>query len=362
MKAMPNVTVCGCGSGGLAMAADLAMMGCRVTLYEIAEMEENLDPIRQNGGITLTGRPLSGKTGLAKLHKITADPQEAVEESELIFVNIPAMPVVKFMQRLAPHLTAGQTVVVTTGYWATLRTRHALDESDIFEKCTLVDQNIMPYLSEKVGPAEAHVSNFKNYFRIAALPANKNEAAYAAIAQVYPQAQVSQHVLENNLQPGNPGVHAQITLPKAAFFFDRARVFRFYAEVSRSAAKLAEAFDRERMRVAEAFGCRTTTWIEYCRRAYGYAGDDLYDMHIQSPHAERWSTDAEARRLLVEDLCYFFVPLEQLAAVVGVEVPVTTAMIELLTVFTDFDYRGHAITLADLGLEGLNREQIIDAI
>jgi opine dehydrogenase len=344
------------------MAADLAMMGCPVVLYEIAELAENLDPIRENGGITLTGRPLSQRTGLAPLRRITADPQEAVAGSELIFVNVPAMPVVEFMARLEPHLTAGQTVVVTTGYWAALRTRHALGESDLFRRCTIVEQNIMPYLSEKVGPAEAHVSNVKDYFRIAALPAAKNDAAYAALAPVYPQAQVSQNVLENNLQPGNPGVHAQITLPKAAFFFDRARVFRFYAEVSPSAAKLAEAFDRERMAVAQALDCRTTTWVEYCRRAYGYAGDDLYAMHIHSPHAERWSTDAEARRLLVEDLCYFFVPLEQLAAVTGVAVPVTTAMIELLTVLSDFNYREHALTLADLGLEGLNREQILDTV
>lgn len=362
LRDLPDITVCGCGSGGLAMAGDLALAGASVSLYELAAFDENLAPIRENGGIIVTGRPFSGLTGLAGLNRITSDSAEAVTGSELIFVNVPAMAVEPFMTTLAPHLEDGQTVVITTGYWASLRLRRALPESDVFERCTVVEQTIMPYLSEKVAPAEVHISNFKEYFRIAALPATKTGAAHQLIRRVYPQTRVSKNVLENNLHPGNPGVHAQITLPNAAFFLDRARVFRFYGEVSPSAAKLAEAFDRERMEVAAAFGCETPTWMTYCREAYGYEGENLYDSHVDSPHAERWTSDAEARRLLVEDLCYFFVPMEALARVVGVDVPVTTAMVEILTVLTGYDYRGGALDLRDLGLDGLDRDQIVDYV
>jgi hypothetical protein len=37
-------------------------------------------------------------------------------------------------------------------------------------------------------------------------------------------------------------------------------------------------------------------------------------------------------------------------------------MIEILGIFTDFDYRAHGITLKDLGMEHLNRDQIIDFV
>jgi 2-polyprenyl-6-methoxyphenol hydroxylase-like FAD-dependent oxidoreductase len=46
----PNVTICGCGSGGMAMAADLAMLGCRVNLYETPAFAANLEPIRERRG------------------------------------------------------------------------------------------------------------------------------------------------------------------------------------------------------------------------------------------------------------------------------------------------------------------------
>lgn len=361
-RRLPAVTVCGCGSGGMAMAGDLALMGAEVNLYEVEPFAENLEPIRRNGGITVTGRPSSGTTGLAELNRVTSDPEEALEGRELIFVNVPAMAVEPFVRSLAPFLREGQVVVITTGYWASLRLRQALADDSVFERCAVVEQTIMPYLSEKVGPAEVHVSNVKAYFRIAGLPAKKTTAACDAIRTLYPQTEVSKNVLENNLHPGNPGVHAQITLPNAAFFLDRAKVFRFYGEVSPSAARLAEAFDQERVRVAEAFDCETPTWMTYCRRAYGYEGGDLYESHITSPHAERWTTDEEARRLLVEDLCYFFVPMEELARVAGVNVPVTTGMVEILSVLTGFDYRSEALTLGDLGLEGLSRDEIIQYV
>ncbi len=77
MVSLPGITVCGCGSGGMAMAADLSMFGCRVNLYEVPSFSANLVPIRENGGIDLTGRTFSGKQGVAVLNAVTDDPAEA---------------------------------------------------------------------------------------------------------------------------------------------------------------------------------------------------------------------------------------------------------------------------------------------
>ena len=184
------------------------------------------------------------------------------------------------------------------------------------------------------------------------------------VRKIYPQVGLSKNVLENNFYPGNPSVHAQINIPKAEFFFERAREFRFYGEVSMCASKLSDAFDRERIQVAAAFGCDVPLHHVWVNKAYEYPGENLYEIYgnVTCDHVNRWGNDAGNRRVLREDLCYFFVPMEQLAKVVGIEVPVTKAMIEILTIFTDFDYRAHGITLKDLGMEGLNRDQIIDFV
>ena len=50
-------------------------------------------------------------------------------------------------------------------------------------------------------------------------------------------------------------LHAPVTIPNAAFFFDRGRGFRFYNEVSPSGSKLVEIIDGERIKVAKALDC-----------------------------------------------------------------------------------------------------------
>ena len=364
MKELPGVTVCGCGSGGMAMAADLSLMGCKVNLYEHPDFKENLDPIRENGGIALTGNTCSGKTGLAKLDRITSDAEEAVKGMDLIMINVPSMAVERFVEVLAPFLKEGQILLVTTGYWASLRSRKMLEAKGAPGKIVFVEEHIMPYLSRKTGPAQAHIYNFKRDIRMAAWPATENRAAHEIVRKIYPQMKLSQNILENNFYPGNPSVHAQITIPKAEFFLERAREFRFYGEVSMCASKLSDAFDRERIKVAAAFGCDVPLHHAWVNQAYGYPGANLYEIYgnVTCDHVKRWGNDSGNRRVLTEDLCYFFIPMEQLAEVVGVEVPVTKAMIEILGIFTDFDYRAHGITLKDLGMEHLNRDQIIDFV
>jgi opine dehydrogenase len=361
MKDYPNVTVCGCGSGGMAMAADLAMLGASVNLYEVPELEENLGAIRANGGIHLSGTTFSGKTGLAALNAVTSDAEEALHGSDLVFINVPSTVVEPFLRNLTPHLIEGQVAVVTTGYWAALRHRALLQESGALDRMLFAEMSIMPYLSGKTGPAEVEIGNYKRELWMSAWPARGNDGALEMVRRVYPHTRLCKNVLELNLWPGNPGVHPQITLPRAAFFFERARTFHFYGEVSMCASRLTDAHDVERMGVAAAYGCESIPWPEYCRRVYPYEGDNLYELHgsVKDPHLQKWNQIEEIERLLVEDLCYSFIPMEELAAVAGMQVPVTTGMLEILRVLSGYDYRAEGAGLKALGLAGLNREQII---
>jgi len=362
MRNLPNVAVCGCGSAGTAIAADVALMGCKVNIFELPEFDQNIAPIRERRGIELTGITSSGKTGFARINRITTDAREALEDVELIMITVPAHVHETFFEALSPYFRQGQTIVVNTGYWASLRMQELLKRTGVLGKVTLAEEHIMPYLSRVVGPAHAHIYNYKRDIRLSAWPAMKNKAVFELVKKVYPQIRLSKNVIENNFYPGNPSVHAQITIPKAAFFFEQAREFRFYGEVSMCASKLTEAFDRERMKVAAAFDCDVPHAFDWFERTYEYPGKDLYEIfgRVTCEHAKRWGTDAGNRRVLREDLCYFFVPMEQLAGFLGIEVPVTKAMIEILQIFTDFDYRKHGVTMKDLGMDGLTtKEQII---
>jgi opine dehydrogenase len=351
MTEMLTVAVCGCGSAGTAIAADIALMGARVNILELPDFAANIAAIRERGGIQLTGQTSSGQTGFARIHRVTTDPQEALENSELVMVTAPAHAHAPFFRTIAPHLARGQTVLVNTGYWAALRMHGILREAGALEKVTVAEEHIMPYLSRVIAPGHAHIYNYKRDLRVSAFPAAKNTDVLRLVRKVYPQFSASRNVLENNFYPGNPSVHAQITIPQAAFFFERAREYRFYAEVSKCASRLTDAFDKERMRVAEALGCTVPHSFDYFRKAYLYPGEDFAEIFGHSEHAKRWGTDAGNRRVLQEDLAYFMVPMERLAARLGIPVPATSAIIEITQIFAETDYRAGGVTLADLGLD-----------
>jgi len=358
----PKITVCGSGSGGLAIAADLAMSGCRVNLYEINTFKTNLEPIIKAGGIKLKGMPFSGKTGLARLNLVTDDPALALEGSELVFINVPAMAVGPFLKELSGHFQADQVIVVTTGYWASFRFRETLKKTGAFDRYIFTEMALMPYLSGKTGPAEVEIGNWKRALYLSAWPASGTVKALKSIHRVYPQTRPCSNVIELNFRPGNPGVHVQIALPKAEFFLERARVFRFYGEVSMCASRLTDAHDIERMKVAAAYNCQTDTWPDDCATIYELEGKNLFELHggPTDRHAEKWNQVEEIKRLLVEDICYSFIPMEQLASAAGFSTPVTTAMTDLSAVLTGYDYRSEGLTLEKLGLAGLTVDEIIE--
>lgn len=365
MKDLPSVTVCGCGSGGAAIAADLSLLGCKVNLYELPVFEKNLDPVREHGGIQLSGNTCSKKTGFTKLNRVTINAQEAIENVELIMITVPAFGHEAFVEALSSYLVEGQTILINTGYWASLRVKNLLKKKSVLHKVTVAEEHIMPYLSRLIGPAYAHIYNFKRDLRVSAWPSTKNEEVLKLVKKVYPQFSLSKNVIENNFYPGNPSVHAQITIPKAAFFFERAKEFRFYGEVSLCASKLTDAFDKERIRVASALDCEVPHAFDWFQRAYDYKGDNLSEIfgNIKCEHTKRWGNDDGNRRVLREDLCYFFVPMEQLADIVGIDVPITKAMIEILQIFTDFNFRANGITLKDLGMgDFTTAKQIINYV
>ena len=50
-----NIAVIGAGNGGFAMAGDLTLAGYGINLFELPEFEHNILPVKDSGGIEITG-------------------------------------------------------------------------------------------------------------------------------------------------------------------------------------------------------------------------------------------------------------------------------------------------------------------
>ena len=115
------------------------------------------------------------------------------------------------------------------------------------------------------------------------------------------------------------------------------------------------AMDAERAEVARALETRTPTLLEWMSVTYGVAAESLHH-GIGALHRDVYGAVAAPRNLrhryLLEDVACGAVPIAQLGRLCGLEMRVTSDLIELAAVLTRIDFWAAGRTLARLGLEG----------
>lgn len=354
----PIFTVCGSGRAGAAIAADIALMGFDVNLFELDRFSESIQPIVEKGGIELTGKTQSGRTGFANLSKITTDPEDAVENADLIMITAPAFGHEAFFEELSPHLSEGQCIMINTGYWGSLRFANLPGKQKILHEITLAEANIMPYLSDKEGH-KVHIYNVKQDIKLATFPGRENSKVFDILKLVYPQHRKVPNVLWTNLSAGNPSVHATFLLPIAGLPFDRFRGCKLYGETTVCGERLVTAFDRERTRIAQAFGCSVDTTFAWFQKTYGYVGRNLNEALRKSAHADRYIPAERLQGVVTEDISYFYVPTSRIAHSLGIHTPIMNGLISIMGAMLETDYWEMGVTLEELGFAGLSVEEIV---
>jgi opine dehydrogenase len=339
----------------MAIAADNALKGLDVKLFELPALAGKLDTARQAGGIEVTAdsETTAGKTGLARLVAITSDPAEAVANADVVMITVPAMYHDTFMDAVAPHLTDGQIVLFNTGYWASLRQARRL--GDRLPDVTLAESNIMPYICQPRGDAIS-IGRYKRHFRVAAFPGERSPAAFDVLRRIYSQYDSADTVIDTNIAAaGNPPIHVTLTIPIAGFYFDRYMGGKFYQDATLPGARLVDAFDAERERLSRQLGSELfETQFEFDKRSYLYDGRDISEAVRSSPHADWFATAAYLEQVCSEDIIYAFVPMVRLGEALGVDLPVTRAMVDIMGVMLQRDYWAEGLDLGAIGLDGLD--------
>jgi opine dehydrogenase len=363
MTALPRLTVCGSGNAGLAIAADCSLAGLAVSLYELPRLEKNIDPVRRHGGIEVTpdSEPSCGKTGFAALETATIDAAEAVKDTDVIMITVPAMYHTMFWDALAPHLTDGQIVVFNTGYFGCLQ--HAEKRNRLSAKVTLAESSIMPYLCERDGH-HTRIIRYKRSFRIAAFPGKETRAVYDTLRKIYPQYEPVDTVLDTNIaSSGNPAFHPTLILPVAGLYFDRYMGGKMYSDATSMAGRLIKAYDDERKKLSDLLGSpffETTEAFE--TRTYEYTGKDIIEMLRKSNHIDWFAPAAYIRQVVEEDLLYAYIPMVLLAEQLGLSLPATRSMVEILGVMLGEDYWSRGVDPVQLGIAGMDRDTLLSYV
>ena len=354
MNTPEKYTVIGAGHGGKAMAAHLALMGLKVSLYN--RTFDHISVIKKRGGIELESAE-AGAHGFGKLTSVTSDMGEALKKAQMIMVVVPSSAHADIARITAKHLRNGQIVVLHPG-----RTCGALEFAKVLrdEGCTadvtIAETETFIYASRSDGPAQAHIFRIKEAVPIAALPAIRNQQVLEAINPIFPQFIDGVDVLTTGVNNMGAIFHPALTLLNAGWIEATHGDYQFYIDgVTPSVARVLEVLDIERVTVASSLGIRARTGLEWLKMAYDTTGEDLHDaIHNQPGYYGIKAPATLTHRYIFEDVPMSMVPLASLGERFGVSVHGMDSIIRLACIVHRTDYWKRGRTVDKLGIGDLS--------
>lgn len=355
----PRFCVLGAGHGGTAMAAHLSLMGFTVNLYN--RSPERLRPIQLQGGIELITSEPDVPHGFAKLNTATNDIEEAVAETDLLMVVVPANGHSFMAEHIAPHLVDGQMIILHPG-----RTGGALEVHNVFREhkvqadFVVAEAQTFIYASRAMNPGQTKIFRIKNNIPVAAIPAHRTPEVVKALRNAYPQFVPGDNVMKTSLDNIGAIFHPAVTVLNAARIESTHGDFDYYTEgITPTMSLILDAVDAERVAVSEALGFRAMTAREWLYIAYDAAGPTLYEaMRANRGYDGIKAPKTLYTRYISEDIPMSLVPISSIGDMVGVPTPTTKAIIHLGSLLHKCDYWEQGRTVERLGLAGLTLKQI----
>jgi opine dehydrogenase len=166
------------------------------------------------------------------------------------------------------------------------------------------------------------------------------------------------------LQNGNNVIHPAISLVNVGRI-ESPEDFLFYEQgVTPAGGRLMKAVDDERMAIASAIGVHILSDPDI-GVMQGYMTESNYDTaYSQAPGFKGILAQTQIDyRYFSEDVGFGLILLTDLAKVVGVETPVMDAIIQIVSVLLERDFKTEAQrTLKSFGLDGLSKKELIEMV
>ncbi|MBN2199074.1 MAG: NAD/NADP octopine/nopaline dehydrogenase family protein [Candidatus Aminicenantes bacterium] len=346
----PNFCVLGAGHGGMAMAAHLSLLGFTVNLFN--RTEARIVPVQQREGISLSGEI----EGFGHVRIATSDIAEALEDSDILMVVVPAVGHRYMAEVCAPHLRDGHVVVLNPGRTlGALEFKQVLKEKGCRADVVIGETQSLLYASRAIGPGEVRIFRIKNSVPLATIPAHRIPEVLKVVRQAIPQFVPGTNIFKTSFDNIGAVFHPAITILNASWIEERVD-FEFYMQgISASVCLIMEKMDEERVAVAEALGIHALTAREWLYRAYHATGKNLYDAMMDNPgYRDIMAPKTLKVRYITEDVPMSLVPMASLGRMLGVPTPTMDTFIHLASVIHNCDYMTEGRTVERLGIDGMS--------
>ena len=353
---------------GHAIAADLALSGYEVNVFDLPEFEETVAPIKKEGGIHVTGDKanlVSKKNGFARFNLITTDPGEALKDVDVLFVDVPADEFEKRVKPIATCIKDGAILHFNYyGYWPSLRLSSVFKEAGKSNIAITECPSTLYYARGKGGHLDFQV--MKKRVSLSVFPGKRSREVFHVMHGLYPNFDLAENILQTNFENQNMLWHPAIALLNVGHF-DRAgkrgdSTVHFYnTGITKHTGVLSEAQDREREGVCNAYGVPYTPMTDLIRQYVNGQGKSMEEVQLNANFlkARPAYPVREWEKWTKWDMPMALVPFVQLAELAGLSVPIHRGFVDIFGAILGENFFKNGLTLERLGLGGLSKEEVL---
>ena len=328
----------------------------------VACRQERLEPIRERGGLDITG---AVHQGFVQIPNLTTSVSEAVDGVDLVMLVVPANALSHYASELAGVLSPEVPMFLNPGQTGGgLHFVHEVRRAGYDDELLTCETSIITQVCRLQGPTHVHMPGFIRA-DWAAFPGKHAEQLFHLIHPMYPQLRRAGDVMETGFANLNALVHPAGMVMNAGWIEHTGGDFLFYREgFTPAIGRATAAIDAERMKIAESMGFVTRPMLEISRDMGFINDEDLEKGDV----SEAWRGSAMPAgirspgtlqdRYILEGVSYGLVPLAEFGALTGVQTPTMNAITHLASVGTGIPLRENGLTLARMGLARLDSNSL----
>ena len=352
-----KIAILGSGNGGCAAAADWALHGFQVTLFDFDSFPDTIDAINRQKGIQVEG----SFSGFAPIDYAGHAIDKAVADSQVIMMVGPSFSTKPFAEAIRPHVRENHLIIVCPGSCGgAFEVRNVLKEQVEKLNIVIAETATLPYACRITGPGQVRIFlKLVGGLYIAALPASRTAETLSLFQQVYPTATAAKNIFHAMLQNANPIIHPAVTLLNTGLIERTQGDFNFYEDgVTPAVGNLIEGLDNERIALGKAIGVDILPDPQIGSIQGYMVRDDYQTGYSTAPGFKGIKAQKSLdHRYINEDVGYGLVFMSQLGALFNVATPVTNSVITIASTIMGRDYRSEgARSLASLGLPEVREE------
>ncbi|MDD5676677.1 MAG: NAD/NADP octopine/nopaline dehydrogenase family protein [Kiritimatiellae bacterium] len=374
------VAILGGGACAQTFAAEFTLAGYKARLFELPEYAaQSLGDVLSTREIELYGEQRNFKwfrrAGTAKIDMVTTNIAEAMKGAGLVIVAVPAKGLKRFFEKMIPHIEDGQVISIFPDNFGALILRNMLREKKSSPEVIIGGWSSMPYGVRLDGPGKLNCIMRIRSIMWDTLPSRDGDKFIEIMEQIPPfdgavEIKRGDTVVGVDLSNPNPVIHVpgsilnvgamEVSEMEGTLGIPKGKYSMYKYGMSPAVSHVQLAFYKEEMKIAEAMNIKIAQHQEdqfYWKG--GIMGFEYWVPYVDVIMPPIVGPTSVEHRYFTEDIPVGTVVRYNLAVKFGVDVPIIESMIRIGSVICRQDFFKNGISLKELGLEKLNRSQII---